>query len=253
MDLREQLSEFSYGYGATLELSAMLNAYGFRAVPFFPNLVREAGLGFDVGFDLGRTALVVQFKLGHELQRYFKRTLFERRPAIASPFWRYDVDTSGDQFRHMQAWETSGAIALYAAPRFSSWQLYSQWFLSHRILSHSLLTYPSDMLQASGARGAHQVLYDTGRAYMRSEPSPLQSISIAEVLDTVFLDLSDRQRLDSDVIKRAYEARDPTKVLLGFESTVLERSAGFADGIARIVGYEAWLRGAQLILVGPRT
>jgi hypothetical protein len=63
-DLHERLSEFSFGYGATRETEKLLESVGLKIAPFLPNLIHEAELGFDVGFDRRGKVLLLQFKLG---------------------------------------------------------------------------------------------------------------------------------------------------------------------------------------------
>jgi hypothetical protein len=42
MDLHDQLSEFSYGYGVTREVERQLASVGLRPTPFLPSLLHEA-------------------------------------------------------------------------------------------------------------------------------------------------------------------------------------------------------------------
>jgi uncharacterized protein Ymh len=42
IDLHERLSEFSYGYGVTREVEALLMSVGLHATPFLPSLLHEA-------------------------------------------------------------------------------------------------------------------------------------------------------------------------------------------------------------------
>lgn len=65
--LDEKLSEFSYGYGVTREIEDDFASRGLRAVPFFPSLLHEGKLGYDVRFDLPGQLHFLQFKLGKEL------------------------------------------------------------------------------------------------------------------------------------------------------------------------------------------
>lgn len=61
IELRERLSEFSYGYGVTRETEHLLRQIGIRPVPFLPSLLQEADLGFDVAFERPGAPLLLQF------------------------------------------------------------------------------------------------------------------------------------------------------------------------------------------------
>ncbi len=46
IDLHERLSEFSYGYGVTREVEALMRAVGLTVTPFMPSLIHEAELNY---------------------------------------------------------------------------------------------------------------------------------------------------------------------------------------------------------------
>lgn len=100
IDLHERLSEFSYGYGVIRETEALLASVGLTTTPFQPSLLHEGEVGFDVAFRGPGTAVMLQFKLGQELQR-FHRTRNQARPQINRPFWRFSVDTTEHQFQQL--------------------------------------------------------------------------------------------------------------------------------------------------------
>jgi hypothetical protein len=82
VDLHDQLSEFSYGYGVTREVERQLASVGLRPTPFLPSLLHEAVLGFDVKFDRPGAALLLQFKLGEALQRFRRDDTSKPPPPI---------------------------------------------------------------------------------------------------------------------------------------------------------------------------
>lgn len=59
IELHERLSEFSYRYGVTREGERRLKAAGLSAVPFQPNLIQEASVGFDVAFNIQGMPLMI--------------------------------------------------------------------------------------------------------------------------------------------------------------------------------------------------
>ena len=89
--LNERLSEYAYGFGATTEALALLRSVGVHAVPFLPNLIHEAEVGFDVSFSAPGTILMLQFKLGHQLDRFVRKPANQTPPSVVRPFWRFEV------------------------------------------------------------------------------------------------------------------------------------------------------------------
>ena len=86
VELHERLSEFSYGYGVTHEAELALASVGPRAVPFLPNLLREAVLGLDGP----GSPLLLQFKLGQAMKRFVPGP----GPHLNRPYWRFRIDTA---------------------------------------------------------------------------------------------------------------------------------------------------------------
>jgi hypothetical protein len=120
IELHERLSEFSYGYGATREVERLLSSVGIRTAPFLPNLLHEAELGFDVGFNKPGAVLLLQFKLGQSVQRFVRRAPTDLVPILDRPFWRFKVNTAEPegQYETLLKAEQDGADAYYVAPKF---------------------------------------------------------------------------------------------------------------------------------------
>lgn len=168
--LNERLSEYAYGFGATTEALALLRSVGVHAVPFLPNLIHEAEVGFDVSFSAPGTLLMLQFKLGHQLDRFVRKPANQTSPDVVRPFWRFEVNVDHHQFIRLRSWETLGADVYYVAPRFADWQAYERHFLRGAILEHSLLMTPADIhTGAGGAPGKHRIVYDRTSRFVCSE------------------------------------------------------------------------------------
>ncbi len=86
IDLRERLSEFSYGYGITREVEVLLANVGLATTPFLPSLLHEASLGFDVAFSKPGAVMLLQFKLGKELRRFHRHLPTQPIPPLERPF-----------------------------------------------------------------------------------------------------------------------------------------------------------------------
>ncbi|MER8465850.1 hypothetical protein [Mesorhizobium sp. M1396] len=100
----------------------MLNSVGLSPTPFLPNLLHEKEIGFDVGFkDKGRV-VILQFKLGHLLQRLNRASPTQSIPELERPFWRFNVDSAAHQLMRLAEFEVAGAETYYVAPKVSMWE-----------------------------------------------------------------------------------------------------------------------------------
>jgi hypothetical protein len=219
IELSERLSEYSYGYGVTREVEDALGSVGLQTVPFLPNLIHEAKLGFDVGFDLGETfsrqgtALMLQFKLGQSLKRFVRKAPSLIKPPLRRPFWRFNIDTAepDGQFELLLKAEQDGAEVYYAAPRFTDWSHYLEIFKTKSVVDSSLLIRPSDIrsqLAATGqADGAHRIVYDHVGVYVCSSPAEIREVDLEDLVSTT----SERARRGvplGAVVRRLYEGLD---------------------------------------------
>ncbi|WP_156436387.1 hypothetical protein [Bradyrhizobium pachyrhizi] len=279
VELHERLSEFSYGYGVTREVERRLRSQGLSATPFLPSLLHEAGLGFDVGFKRPGTPLMLQFKLGQAMRRFDPSP----RPTLDQPFWRYRIDTAepDGQFELLLKAEQDGADVFYLAPKFHDWEIYLEAFERERVLQRSLVVRPSDIRNTldthSVPDGKHKVVYDTGNAYLCSDPLELPSVEardlapkirarlesrripISDVLDHVLNGFADRSTIrrgsksrgDSERGAYAIPSDDGRQAELRQSRLARMRAVGRSEeeAIALAVGAEAWSSGAQLIFV----
>lgn len=256
VDLHERLSEFSYGYGATREAEAVLRANGLVATPFLPSLIHEKDIGFDVGFNAVGLVLLLQFKLGQQLQRYRRRASESGAvPMLSRPFWQFTIDLDGHQYQRLREFESNGAEVYYAGPRFASWQGFDAAYQSGKVLHRSVLLKPSDIETelggAGSAAGIHRVVYDGSRRYVCSEPREVPEYSPEELVAAVRARFAEEGSLASG-IKRLF-GRDRREAPGRFEQrrldALLDRAKTEVDGMAAAVGVEAWTQGAQLIFV----
>jgi hypothetical protein len=192
VDLREELSEFSYGYGITREIESLLRMIGLRPTPFLPSLVHEASIGCDVSFDKPGTPLLVQFKIGDLLQRFHRTNPTQVAPSpLSRPFWRFCINTAepNGQFETLLKAEQDGADVYYAAPQFSHWKAYVEVYQSSTVLENSLLLKPSEIrnqLMLTGQEeGWHRVVYDLTNHYVCSDPARLTKVDLKSVAQSM--------------------------------------------------------------------
>jgi hypothetical protein len=281
IQLHERLSEFSYGYGVTREFEGMLTAAGLAAVPFMPNLIHEAKLGFDVGFNRPGKPLLIQFKLGQALRRFVPGP----RPNLDQPFWRFRIDTAepDGQYELLLKAEIDGAEVYYAAPKFHDWEIYLKAFETQKVVRRSLLVTPLTIRKTMDKHavpdGEHTIVYDKKRAYLCSDPHPVQTVdandiaanfrahiderhqTLAETLDQVYRGFSERQAIRRERPRSRGQDRERTGYAISSDrgeqsrlradrlNRLRQRARTEEDALALAVGAEAWSLGTQLILV----
>jgi len=282
VDLHERLSEFSYGYGVTREVEDQLREEGLSATPFFPNLIHEAELGFDVGFNVPGVPLLLQFKLGQAIRRFVPGP----RPSfLGQPFWRYSIDTAEEdgQYELLLKAEMDGADVFYVAPKFHDWEFYLQAFENREVIDHSLVLRPTTirntMINHSIPDGRHKVAYGDSRAYLCSEPQLLEpvrasdlvkkvevhvrstEVPIGSALESLWEGFSQRASIRRE--RRREQPEDGDRKVYAIPSyegrqsdlrqarltRFQESGRSREEAVALAVGAEAWSLGAQMIFV----
>ena len=287
IDLHERLSEFSYGYGITRDVEALLASVGVRTVPFLPSLLQEKQIAFDVGFGGRGVPIVLQFKLGQSLTRFYRSDPNHVVPLLERPFFRFSINTAepDGQFETLLKAETDGAEAYYVAPRFTDWPQYVKFFEDGEVLERSAMVTPGEIrasLVAKGsADGPHRIVYDSNSVHVCSEPTEIRDVRPKLIASSVL------KRIDSDdfnlghrvrelyhgmeyrsEIRRATERFQVDQSLITPQSALgerakpqftkeergrrlvqlKERSRSEDDAIAAALGFEFWSVGVQLLL-----
>ncbi|MER8608127.1 hypothetical protein NKH48_31350 [Mesorhizobium sp. M1233] len=257
INLQERLSEYSYGFGVTRETLALMNSVGLSPTPFLPNLLHEKEIGFDVGFkDKGRV-VILQFKLGHLLERFKRASPSQSIPDLDRPFWRFNVDTSVHQFLRLAEFEAAGAEAYYVAPKLSTWKQFERAFQADKIMHRSVLIKPSEIAAGIAAHGhsagPHRIVYDQTRQYVCSEPSVLPHHRPEEFAADVATKVRESGIHLEYSIKVLYErARDRNAAGTLADSRarqIFGRARDRLSGMAAIIGLEAWSQGAQVLFI----
>lgn len=255
--LNERLSEYAYGFGATSEAVALLRSTGLHVAPFLPSLIHENEVGFDVAFSGPGTMLMLQFKLGHQLSRFVRKTATQTPPPVARPFWRFEVNVEHVQFQRLKSWEILGADVHYVAPRFDDWQAYERHFLAESILENSLLMTPSDIeAGADGAPGKHRVVYDRTSRFVCSEPRRAPERSIDEIIGKIRQRTASGRPLSELVVSalRVEEEtrRGSTKAQLprdALSARLRSRARSPIEGEAAAFAAAAWTQCAQVVFI----
>jgi hypothetical protein len=287
IELHERLSEFSYGYGVTREIEKLLQGMGIRSVPYMPNLQEEKKRGFDASFRKPGLPLLLQFKLGQSLSRFYRTDKAHPAPLLTRPFWRFAVDTGEieGQFETLLKAEIDQAEVYYVAPRFSDWPFYAQLFEAEEVLESSVLVRPSEIRSALDSKGAsdglHRIVYDAERVHVCSEPARIHEVTpdevvarlaqriqpgnppLGDVLENIFRGFD--RRLDvrrppshadaddeSGIVEEAVSGRATPEFSRDQRarrfSQLLTESRSRDHAVATAVGMELWTLGIQMIL-----
>jgi hypothetical protein len=252
IDLHERLSEFSYGYGITREVEALLQSVGLTAVPFLPSLIHEDELGFDVGFNRPGRPLLLQFKLGQSLQRFIRRDLRFPAPLLSRPFFRFAVDTRepDGQFETLLKAELDGAEVYYVAPRFDDWSYYVDFFAEGSVLENSILVRPTAIRSAIDSQGArdgwHRIVYDNNDAYVCSKPARIPEVPARNVTEILEMKIRSESVSLGASLRKIYDGFDH-RADIRRPDTRMARRTQFEDGRFEVVqreGRESSRRGA---------
>lgn len=269
IDLREQLSEFSYGYGIVRDTQKYLESVGLNCTPYLPSLVIEKQVGFDVAFKKPGSVLMLQFKLGRQLERFRRNQPGQTIPSkLERPFWRFSIETSdpSNQFNVLLIQEKAGAEAYYVAPKFSLWTEYVAAFESSEVLDRSVLVPISEIergkIASPALNGRHDIVYDFERKYVCSEPVEIKTPTIGDVAEQIRGRIASKHTL-SERIEQIFDAtafggipseaaqlpkRDMPSRLRRYDQLLLS-SKSEDEARARFIALENWISGAQTLFV----
>ncbi len=253
IDLHERLSEFSFGYGVTKEVEGLLATVGVHATPFFPNLKHENELGFDVGFKAKGAVIALQFKLGSELKKFRASSTMKVMPPLGRPFWRFFVDTGGDQFKMLREYEGKGAQVFYVAPRFTSWEEYDTAFYDGVVLDKSLIVTPNDIenklffSDPPAVIGVHRVVYDRSDSYVCSEPLQLDEIKKADLVEKIASKADSTRDLGTQLEEMFSARKAERSSQRRREDNILNSANSREIGLMNILALDALTHGAQLL------
>lgn len=261
----------------------LLEQTGIRGVPFLPSLIQEKKLGFNVAFERPGAALMLQFKLGQSLTRFYGSGAGVPKPVLERPFWRFSINTAEPegQFETLLKAESDGAEVYYAAPRFSDWSHYAGFFERSEVLDNSVLVKPSAIRSALDDQGApdgfHRVVYDRHRVHVCSEPRQVFETDGDDAVANVAMAVRERKEPAAAVLERLLVGLDERSSVRreqanGTKAAIADDVGGRATGeynriqrarrltnfqeisksrvqaVAATVGVELWTLGIQLIV-----
>lgn len=226
-------TEFSYGYALTENIIRSMVARP-KSAPFFPNLIQEAALGYDVKIDRKSTPIFLQFKLPElmvrdtalELTKYGCKNL-------KTPFFRITLmkDDISDQHNTLVDLETKFPKSVYyASACISKLSAFNYSYVHGKIVDDSAFMRPSAIGKITDGK-RHFLSYMSGSkfAYFCSQPRDIDVLRFGEVIDVVSELLINA---DHDLEKMCIEVREK---IVSLNPGALNQLANFAqERVARL-------------------
>lgn len=170
--MRPRISEFSYGYAVTTELSAAVR-WPLCAAPLFPSLRMEGRQGYDLAFP--GVALFAQFKLtDYMLGRRGTREVDDG--LFAGPFYRMHLRPLriSEQHRLLFDLEAKGNSVWYIAPQFFLLEDMNDAYLRQEVLKRSVFIAPSKIGRLPDDEDHHVAFQSSDLFYRLSRPEKRQ-------------------------------------------------------------------------------
>lgn len=195
--MRPMLSEFSYGYALTQELTRPATSAGLTGAPVFPSLYAEgqSGGGWDVMIPFPVVPLFLQFKLSH----YMARGTAAEWSLFGAPYFRMHLRPSrfSNQHRMLLTLEAGGSAVFYAAPLFHTTEELNEAYLSRTVILRSAFFTPSAIGNLPDPQDHHVAFNDTA-AYFCSKPRTISYEFQAKAALRKFVEMAENSKTVAD-------------------------------------------------------
>lgn len=253
------ISEFSYGYALTEELSMGYRTI-LRGAPIFPSLIDEGVRGgYDLGLPIFGAPLFLQFKLSH----YLKKSSALEWYHWNQPYYRMYLRPLRHSQQHnlLLDWESAGNEVYYATPMFYRADELNIAYLRRRMVESSAFFRPQD-IGALPDIEPHCVVFHPSDAvaYFHSEyPRPFRMMQGKGWLEKVLFSSKQRTtKVSPQMFKKILVSMESilVKKVRGWERQHKEMFERFARhemrGLAAYVSYLARTYfDTQFILISP--
>ena len=183
-----EISEFSYGFALTNEIVSWAPIY---AAPLFPSLMEEgkSGGGYDVKLDMPGIALYLQFKRADCMTRRSAKEISIYNLPLSLCFYRFKITEArkSDQHELLLSLDEESCLVFYAAPRFHELAEINDAWSKNVVATRSIFVSPSEIgpLDAD----SHHVAYDAERAWLCSDPQPIDFLTSNGLLEKLSAEL----------------------------------------------------------------
>lgn len=141
--MKSLISEFSYGYALTEELTNGSHG-GLTGAPIFPTQNQEGVIGgYDIHIPYTGIPIFLQFKLSE----YLSRRSAKEWTDFGGPYYRMQIRPTrfSDQQRLLVEWEALGNETFYVTPEFHRQSELNTFYLGNAIVDNSAFFSPSDI------------------------------------------------------------------------------------------------------------
>jgi len=180
----EQISEFSYGFALTSELTRNNNK--LSAAPYFPTLYAEGRFqgGYDVAIEYLSAPIFLQFKLS---ERLIKSNAKEYN-LFNSSYFRYKIWSKKHSKQHQLLLELEKKYpnsVFYAAPSFSELNEFNKHYLNSQVAENSTFLSPNQIGEIKDLK-EHCVVFSKKllpAGYFCSEPRKISFCNLEQILE----------------------------------------------------------------------
>lgn len=159
-----------------------------------PNRGRKKGGGYDVKLDMPGVPLYLQFKRADCMTRRSAREISKDKVRLSVPFYRFAITQAGKSDQHPLLVELDDGTnqVFYAAPRFHELAQINQAWSAGEVAGRSIFVRPT----AIGSLDfySHHIAYDEHRAYLCSQPRPVEFVTAAGIAEKLSARLIDDHR-----------------------------------------------------------
>lgn len=186
--MKTGITEFSFGYAFTENLIRASQS-GPSTAPYFPNLIQEATLGYDVQIAMPAAPIFFQYKVPEVMTRRSAKEISRYRLPIHLPFFRMPLMRRDKSRQHelLVTLENSNPGAVfYASPQMQSSIGFNRCYAACAVHTHSALFSPAEIGLLPDNRD-HVVAYERGAstAWFCSEPRMIKMHSLEGAVDRV--------------------------------------------------------------------
>lgn len=180
-------TEFSFGYAFTENLIRSAPA-GPTGAPFFPNLVQEAKLGYDIRIDLPGCPLFFQYKLPELMVRDTANEISQFcLPGMSAPFFRMPLmrrDLSQQHKLLIDQEKRYPDAVFYATPEIKNVTAFNTAYNAAQVHTKSVFFSPGEIGPLPDNK-QHVVAYQNGlsHAWLCSEPRRISVFRVEDIKD----------------------------------------------------------------------
>lgn len=192
--MKPDISEFSYGYALTEELT---EDYELIGAPEFPSLYLEGqeGGGYDLKLPRRGMPIFIQFKRSYPMVRRSAREF--KDGLLDIPFYRMHLRALKHSIQHnlLLRHEQNGNEVYYATPMFHTSIELNRLYLDKTVLRHSILISPNDIGPLPDEESHHIAFRPNSMTgYLCSEPEAIELRPSVDIINQILREIVSSER-----------------------------------------------------------